>query len=43
MNNKRISILFILIILLNSCSFDSKTGIWGDAGKEKKKIAKFKL
>ena len=40
MINKKISILFIVFFLLNGCSFDSKTGIWGDAGKEKKRIAK---
>ena len=38
MINKKISILFIVFFLLNGCSFDSKTGIWGDAAKEKKKI-----
>ena len=38
MINKKISILFTVFFLLNSCSFDSKTGIWGDAAKEKKKI-----
>ena len=40
MINKKISILFIVFFLLNGCSFDSKTGIWGDAAKEKKRIAK---
>ena len=39
MINKKISILFIVFFLLNGCSFDSKTGIWGDVAKEKKKIA----
>ena len=39
MINKKISILLITLALLNNCSFDNKTGIWGDAGKEKKKIA----
>ena len=39
MINKKIPILFILFTLLNNCSFDSKTGIWGDAAKEKKKIS----
>jgi outer membrane protein assembly factor BamB len=38
MINKKIPILFIVFSLLNSCSFDSKTGIWGDSVKEKKKI-----
>ena len=31
--------LFSLLILLSSCSFDSKTGIWGDGEKEKKIIS----
>ena len=39
MINKKISISFIIFFLLNSCSFDSKTGIWGDAAKEKEKIS----
>jgi len=39
MINKKISILLITLVFLNSCSFDSKTGIWGDAQKEKKKIS----
>ena len=39
MINKKKLILFILIALLNNCSFDSKTGIWGDGAKEKRKIA----
>lgn len=38
MINKKISILLITLALLNNCSFDSKTGIWGDAAKEKKRI-----
>ncbi len=39
MINKRILILLILFTVLSSCSFDSKTGIWGDAAKEKKRIS----
>ena len=42
MINKKISVLFIILILLSNCSFDSKTGIWGDSAKEKKRIAKLK-
>tara|TARA_B100000686_G_C16748536_1_gene951007 strand:- start:473 stop:1822 length:1350 start_codon:yes stop_codon:yes gene_type:complete len=42
MINKKISILFIVFILLNSCSFDTKTGIWGDSAKEKKRITELK-
>ena len=39
MINKKISILLILFTILNNCSFDSKTGIWGDSAKEKKRIS----
>ena len=39
MINKRILILLILFTVLSNCSFDSKTGIWGDAAKEKKRIS----
>ena len=39
MINKKNFTFFSILILLTSCSFDSKTGIWGDAEKEKKKIA----
>ena len=42
MINKKISILSILFILLNNCSFDTKTGIWGDSAKEKKRITELK-
>ena len=42
MINKKISILFISFILLNNCSFDSKSGIWGDSRKEKERIADLK-
>ena len=31
--------LIILLILLTNCSLDSKTGIWGDKKKERKRIA----
>jgi len=40
MNNRKILILFLSFTLLNHCSFDSKTGIWGDGEKEKKRISK---
>jgi len=40
MNNKKILILFLAFSLLNHCSFDTKTGIWGDGEKEKKRISK---
>ena len=39
MINKRRIIFFLILILVSSCSFDNKTGIWGDSEKEKKKIA----
>ena len=39
MINKKISILFIVFFLLNGCSFDSKTGIWGDKEKEEKRVS----
>ena len=29
----------MILILVNNCSFDNKTGIWGDSEKEKKNIA----
>jgi len=38
MINKRVLILLILFTVLNNCSFDSKSGIWSDAAKEKKRI-----
>ena len=35
---KNKNLFFILLFfLLNCCSFDSKTGIWGEGEKEKKK------
>ena len=37
MINKKVLILLIAFALLNNCSFDNKTGIWGDSAKEKKK------
>tara|TARA_B100000959_G_scaffold17811_1_gene17226 strand:- start:539 stop:1888 length:1350 start_codon:yes stop_codon:yes gene_type:complete len=39
MITKKISILFLAFIILSNCSFDTKTGIWGDSAKEKKRIA----
>ena len=40
MINKKNLIFFLIFILLNNCSFDNKTGIWGDSEKEKRKISK---
>ena len=39
MINKKVLFLLIAFTLLNNCSFDSKTGIWGDSAKEKKRIS----
>ena len=39
MINKKVLFILIAFILLNSCSFDNKTGIWGDSAKEKKRIS----
>lgn len=32
-------LLFIVFILISNCSFDSKTGIWGDKKKERERIS----
>ena len=37
--NKKKIFFFLIFILINNCSFDNKTGIWGDTEKEKIKIA----
>ena len=39
MINKRRVFFFLILVLLSICSFDDKTGIWGDSKKEKEKIA----
>ena len=39
MINKKKIFFFLIFILLNSCSFDTKTGIWGDSEKEKVRIS----
>ena len=39
MINKKVLILLLGFAILNNCSFDNKTGIWGDAVKEKKRIS----
>ncbi len=36
---KKNLIFFLIFILLNNCSFDKKTGIWGESEKEKRKIS----
>ena len=38
MINKKNLIFFLLLVLLNGCSFDNKTGIWGGSEKEKRRI-----
>ena len=37
---KKKNLVFLLIlVLLNNCSFDDKTGIWGGSKKEKRRIS----
>ena len=33
-------IFFLMLILLNNCSFDNKTGLWKDSENEKRRISK---
>ena len=40
MSKKKIAI-FILLLILNHCSFDDKTGIWSGSANEKKKLSEF--
>ena len=37
--NKKNIFFFLVFLLINNCSFDNKTGIWGDSEKEKRKIS----
>ncbi len=39
MINKKNLVFFLTFILLNNCSFDNKTGIWGAAEEEKRRIS----
>ena len=39
MNSKRNLIFLVILILLNNCSFDSKTGIWSGGEEEKRRIS----
>ena len=39
MNKKKKIIFFLIFILLNNCSFDSKTGIWDGGEDEKERIS----
>ena len=36
MNKRQILIFILLFVFLPNCSFDDKTGIWGEGEKEKK-------
>ena len=40
MNKKKNLVFFLIFVLLASCSFDKKTGIWSGEEKEKVKISK---
>ena len=39
MFNKKKLIFFLVLLSLNNCSFDNKTGIWSDSKKEKIRIS----
>ena len=39
MFNKKKITFFLILLSLNNCSFDNKTGIWGDSEKEKIRIS----
>ena len=39
MFNKKKLTFFLILLSLNNCSFDNKTGIWGDSEKEKIRIS----
>ena len=39
MISKKSLIFFLIFALLNGCSFDNKTGIWGGSEKEKRRIS----
>ena len=38
-SNKKKIIFFLIFILFYNCSFDTKTGIWGDSKKERERIS----
>jgi len=42
MNKRKILILVLIFTLLGNCSFDNKTGIWGEGDKERKRVTKLK-
>ena len=37
--NKKNLIFLLIFLLINNCSFDSKTGIWSGSEKEKRRIS----
>ena len=39
MTKKKNLIFLLILILINNCSFDNKTGIWTGSEKEKRRIA----
>ena len=39
MTIKKKIVFFLIFISLNNCSFDNKTGIWGESKKEKRRIS----
>ena len=39
MTIKKKIVFFLIFISLNNCSFDNKTGIWGEGAKEKRRIS----
>jgi len=39
MINKKNLVFLLVFVLLNNCSFDNKTGIWGGSKEEKRKIS----
>ncbi len=38
MENKKKIIIFSILLLLNNCSFDNKTGLWKDSEEEKRRV-----
>ena len=39
MIDKKKIIIFLILVLLNNCSFDKKTGIWNYSEQEKRKVS----
>ena len=40
MNKKKFYIFFLILVLISSCSFDDKTGLWKGDKKEKERLSK---